>query len=113
MTDSLLPVPIVILVAAGLAGGLLALTHGVDWIRRSGTWLGRFIGELPTAKIDEKSCDTADGVKSCTQKCTQDEPGNCVGFVTSCAAPTVAGGHDGSLNTVGNQEYVCSWSEAA
>ena len=53
MTDSLLPVLIVILVSAGMAGGLLAATHGLDWIRRSGTWLARFIGEMPTAKIDE------------------------------------------------------------
>ena len=53
MSDNLLPVLVVLLVATGMAGGLLLVTHGLDWIRRSGTALARFIGELPKARIDE------------------------------------------------------------
>ena len=50
MKDSLIPVLMLLLTAAGMAGGLLAITHGVDWLRRSRSKVGRWFG--PDAPVD-------------------------------------------------------------
>jgi len=50
MRGSLIPVFIMILVAVGVAGALLVITHGVDWLRRSRSKVGRWFG--PVDKVD-------------------------------------------------------------
>jgi NADH-quinone oxidoreductase subunit A len=50
MKDSLIPVFMLLLIAAGMAGGLLALSHGIDWLRRSRSKVGRWFG--PDSPVD-------------------------------------------------------------
>jgi NADH-quinone oxidoreductase subunit A len=51
MSDSLLPVLLLILIASGIAGSMLAATHGIDAIRRSRSKIGRWFG--PVARVDK------------------------------------------------------------
>ena len=50
MRDSLAPVFVLIATAIGIAGSMLVITHGVDWLRRSRSKVGRWFG--PDVKID-------------------------------------------------------------
>ena len=50
MTEGILPIVLLIMTAAGIAGGILVATHGVDALRRSGSKIGRWFG--PSAKVD-------------------------------------------------------------
>jgi NADH-quinone oxidoreductase subunit A len=50
MKDSLIPVLMLLLTAAGVAGALLVITHGVDWLRRSRSKVGRWFG--PDSPVD-------------------------------------------------------------
>ena len=51
MSDSLLPVLLLILITSGMAGGMIAATHGIDAIRRSRSKIGRWFG--PAVPIDK------------------------------------------------------------
>ena len=50
MRDSLIPVLVLVLTAIGVAGSMLAMTHGIDFLRRSRSKIGRWFG--PDAKVD-------------------------------------------------------------
>ena len=50
MSESLVPVFLMVAVAAGMAGALILLTHAKDWVRGSKTFVGRVLG--PKVPID-------------------------------------------------------------
>ena len=56
MKDSLIPLLLLILTAAGMAGALLVITHGVDWLRRGGSRVGRWFGSVTPVDMTPYEC---------------------------------------------------------